>query len=640
MSNDGYPRSIKTVAGLLAVCGLFLTIFYVTSAAPRLGIVMGTMQYIIGGAALLLPPAFLLLRANRATPKGKVPWYDVVAAGLSFVIPLYAFLVFQQARIESWSIFPPPPALVLGIIMCILIVEAGRRAAGTFFAITVLVMALAPLYVHLLPGFLQGSVFTVDRLIGMLFMDSLGMFGQLMSVFVLTFLLFIFFGVVLQSVGAGEFFTNVALSLLGEARGGAAKVAVIASALFGMVSGSATANVMVSGSFTIPMMKKSGFPAHFAAAVEAAASEGSAIMPPVMGAVAFIMANFLGIPYWRVALAAAVPAILYYWCLFSQVHFYSVNHGMAGVPRSHVPQLRKTLLQGWHIIVTALVLVWFLFFMKMAAGLAALWATAVLLALSTIRKSTRPNLGTMVNITHESARIFGLLAAILLAVGLIIGGMELSGIAMSFTQWLAGASKSTATGLIVLAGAGLVLGAGLPGAAVYVLLVILLGPGLEAMGLNRLAIHMTVLYWGILADFTPPTAVTPMVAAGFAGAPPMKTTLQTMRFGAVIYVAPIFFIFHPVILFENFELKSFILVIMSAFLGFWLLARGFEGYGPSSTLNMQIRRVLSFAAGVMTLTMVWYLQIAGVALAVGLYVLGRSKKSAGEKVLERAEQIE
>jgi len=616
------------ICGALAITGVLWGVFYVTGGAPRLNIALSVIQFLAVGASLFLPLTFLLFRASGKDSMGSIPWYDALAALLSFAIPFYIFFNYRESQLEGWAISPPVPALVIGIVMCLLLLEGARRTGGQFFAAAVVVLASAPLYANYLPGIFKGPSFGVNRLIGTLFVSADGMFGQVMSVFVLTFLLFIFFGVVLQSAGAGRFFSNIAMVLLGEARGGAAKVAVIASGLFGTVSGSATANVMVSGSFTIPMMKEAGFPPHYAAAVESAASEGGIIMPPIMGAVAFIMANFLGIPYWRVALAAAVPAILYYWCLFSQVHFYAVNHGMRGMPRSQVPPLRDTLLQGWHIVATAIILVWLLFFMKMAAGQAALWSTVVLLVLTTLNKATRPNLRIAAKLAEDSAKIFGQLAAILLSVGLIIGGLNLSGLDMSTTQWLGSGSHNIVTALLVLAVAGLVLGTGLPGAVVYVLLAIMLAPGLEDMGLNRLAVHMTILYWGILADFTPPTAITPFVAAGFAGASPMKTTLQTMRFGAVLYVAPVFFIFHPVILFENFQVLPFFLILLPAFLGFWMLARAFEGYEPPTTSIKQARRAACLIAGALLLSAVPYLVIAGAAISCAILLSSRVKGMA------------
>jgi len=614
---------VRAISAVLGILGVLWGIFYVVGGAPRLNIAMSVMQFLTVGASLFLPLTFLLFRATDKTPKDKLPWYDVLASVLSFAIPFYLFFNYRESQLGGWAVFAPRPALVLGIIMCVLLVEGARRTGGRFFAICVLVLAAAPLYVNFLPGIFRGTGFGTDRLISTLFVSSNGMFGQVMSVFILTFLLFIFYGVVLQTAGAGRFFTNVALAVLGEARGGAAKVAVIASALFGTITGSATANVMVSGSFTIPMMKKAGVPSHYAAAIEAAASEGGILSPPVMGAVAFIMANFLGIPYWQVALAATVPTVLFYWCLFSQVHYYAVNHGLKGVPRDQVPPLRKTLLEGWHIIAASIILVWTLFIARMSAGESALWSTVALIVLTAVNRSTRPNARTLFKLAEDSAHIFGQIVPILLSVGLIIGGLSLSGLDMSVVQWLGNTSQSVAMALLVLAVAGFVLGTGMPGSAVYILLAILLAPALEQMGLNRMAVHMTILYWGILADFTPPTAVSPIVAAGLAGASPMKTTLQTMRFGAVIYVAPIFFIFHPVILFQDFQITPFILVILPAFLGFWLLARGFEGYGSPTTRSKIAKRVACLLAAPLILSLVWYLVIAGAALAAGVLLADR-----------------
>jgi len=626
VNSNYYDRAVKITAGVLVIATLAVSVFYVMSIAPRLGIVVGSIQYVALGTSLLLPQAFLQFRATDKRPKGQIPWYDFLAALLSFAIPFFVFVTYNQARAGGWGLFPPTSAFVLGIILILLVIEGARRTGGNFFVITVIVCGAVPLFAHVLPGFLQNLPVQPGRVIGTIFLTSNGIFGSVMQTFVLVFLLYIFFGVLIQVVGGGTFFNNIALALLGHTAGGAAKVAVISSSLFGMISGSASANVSVDGAVTIPMMKKAGYKPHFAAAVEAAASEGGAIMPPVMGAVAFIMADFLGLPYWRIALAAIVPAILYYWCLFSQVHFHAINHGMKGLPRNELPPLGKSLLDGWHVIATVLVLVWLLFVQKVSPGKSVLIASVAFLLFSSMRKSTRPNPAMLTGLLQGSARVFGQLAAIILAIGVIIGGIGLAGIDMSLTQWLESGTHSVWVGLLSLAIAAFVLGTGMPGSAIYLLLAVLMAPPLETFGLNRLAIHMTILYWGLLADFTPPTAVGPMIAAGYAGASPIKTCLQTMRLGAVLYVAPLFFIFHPVILFEEFKIVPFLYVVASAFLGFRLVARAFEGYPPPASLAKNARRLVALASGIMILSMLWYLQVAGMLIAAGLTVLSNEGK--------------
>lgn len=616
-------KAVRIVCATLAILGLLMGTFYVLGIAPRLNWAVGIKQFLYLGASLFLPICFLLFRATEGPKERKVPWYDILAALVTFAIPLYLLVNYQRSETRSWSIFPPAIVIVMGVVMCLLLLEAGRRTAGKFFAICCLVMLIVPLVGSHLPGILHTSKFGVDRLIGSVFISGSGIFGSIMQVFVLVYLLFLFFGLATQIAGAGRFFTNIAFAFLGRARGGTAKAAVISSSLFGTISGSATANVMVSGSFTIPMMKQAGYKPEIAAAIESAASEGGIIMPPVMGAVAFIMANFLGIPYWKVAVAAAIPAILYYWCLFSQVHIHAVNNFPPTTQRVDVPPLRKTLLEGWHLIITAAVLVWSLFISKMPTGQSALLTTVVLLVLCTINKSTRPNWKILAKLFEDSARIFGQVAAILLGVGLITGGFALSGIHVAVAQWLQTGAANIWVALAILAVVCVLLGTGLPGGAVYVIVAILLAPGLVKMGLNQMAVHMTILYWGLIADFTPPTAITPVVAAGFAGASPMKTTWQSMRFAAVIYIAPFFFIFHPVILLQNFQVLPFIYAILSAFPGFYLVAQGLEGFGPPNTRFKLVKRIAVLASAVMVLTMIWYVQIVGVVLA-GIVLLSKS----------------
>ncbi len=636
MEKTQHNLAVRTISCILAAAGVLWCVFYVTSLAPRLNISLGYLQYTVLSAAVLLPLAFLLFRADEKLPKFRIPWYDIVAAVLSFGIPLYLFATYGQSRLAGWGMTPPTTVIILGTIMCLLVIEGARRGAGIFFALTVLLFATAPLYVHLLPGILRNLPKDPGRIIGTLFATTGGMFGSIMQIFVLVYILFVFFGVAAQVGGAGKFFANLAMSLLGRARGATAKAAIISSAMFGTISGSASANVMVSGAFTIPMMKQAGYKAHYAAAIEAAASQGGIIMPPVMGAVAFIMANFLGVPYWRVAMAAAVPALLYFWCLFSQVHIHAVNNMPREAARIEVPPLARTLLGGWHLIGTAFVLVYTLFVEKMNPGLSVLVATVAMFLFTSMRKSTRPTVASLIKLMQDSAAVFGQLAAVLLAVGLIIGGLNISGIDVSVTQWLASGTHSVPVALLILAVASLVLGMGLPGSAMYIILAVLIAPSLTNMGLNVMAVHMTILYWGLVADFTPPTAITPLIAAGFAGASPMKATWQAMRFASVIYFAPFFFILHPVILFEKFSIVPFIHVVISGFAGFYFLAQGLEGFSPPSSWAKTGKRIVILVLAVMVLSMYWYLQIAGVLLAIGV-LLSERPAAAKERFARAAE---
>lgn len=620
-----FSRPVKIAAGVFVVATVAWSIFYIMSVATRLGIVLGNTQYVALGTAFLLPQAFLLFRANDKRPRGRIPWYDFLAAFLAFAIPLFVFFSYGQQRAGGWGIHPPTYAFVLGIIMILLIMEGARRTGGTFFVVAVIVCASLPLLAEHLPGFLRSLPIKPERVVGNMFLTSEGIFGPIMQTFVQVFLLFIFFGVLIQVGGGGKFFINMASSFMGHTTGGAAKVAVISSSLFGTISGSATANVSVCGAFTIPMMKEAGYEPHVAAAVEAASSEGGAIMPPVMGAIAFLMANFLGIPYWRVALAAIIPALIYYWCLFSQVHFHAVNHKLKGIPKSELPSARKTLIDGWHIAATLFLLIYFLFIEKMTPGKSVMFTSLIYIVLCYMRKSTRPTSETYKALIMGSAKVFGQLTGILLAIGIIVAGVGLSGVDMSTAQWLGNGSHSVWIALLALCAAAFVLGTGMPGSAIYMLLAVLMAPALETFGLAVLAIHMTILYWGLIADFTPPTAVAPTIAAGYAGANPLKTQWQTMRLGAVIFIAPFFFVFHPVILFIDFQLADFVWVVASAAIGFWLVARGFEGYESGSRAKTA-RRILVLAAGVAVLSMTWWAQVVGIVLAVGLEVFARRNK--------------
>ena len=428
-----------------------------------------------------------------------------------------------------------------------------------------------------MPGFLQGQsydLFTSARLYAM---GTNGILGIPLDVVCTLLIGFMVFGIVLQNTGGGTFFFKLAQSLLGHTRGGAAKISILASAFFGMISGSTTSNTLTIGAMTISAMKTTGFPAHMAAAIEACASTGGPIMPPVMGAAAFIMASFLNVPYAYVAIGAFIPACLYYLGLFVQVDGYAAKANLKGLSKAELPSFWETLKDGWFYILGIVVLVYLLLNLRMEAR-APYYASGVLVALSMIKKETRLNWKKFIDLIASIGRVVTQLVAILAAAGLIIGGLSITGVALAFSRELVGAVGNNIF-LILLMGAfsSFVLGLGMTITACYIFLAIVMVPALIALGIDPLAAHLFVFYWGVLSEITPPVALCVSAASGLAGSNFMQTGWTAMRLGAVKYIIPFFFAYNPALLTHGVWWEV-LLVTFFAVVGIYYLGSALEGY--------------------------------------------------------------
>jgi TRAP transporter 4TM/12TM fusion protein len=322
--------------------------------------------YILMG--LLLPFVFLLFpMSSKAKKTGRIPWYDLVAAALAFAIPIYLSTIAMKIDDMGWSMSPSPPLLVMGIIVCALVLESARRTGGNVFCLVTLFLAAYPLFADLMPRALKGVPFDFQSTIGHHVYGAEGILGIPMKVIGELLIGFLLFAGLLIKTGAGNFFLNLAFAVAGRFRGGPAKVAVISSGFFGSLSGSVFANIIGTGSVTIPAMKNAGFRPHFAAAVEACASTGGVLMPPVMGAVAFVMATLTDIPYGQICIAAFVPSVLYYLALLVQIDANAARMGIKGLSKEQIPSFWATLKGGWHFIFVLLFLIWGLLFLKWEA---------------------------------------------------------------------------------------------------------------------------------------------------------------------------------------------------------------------------------------------------------------------------------
>lgn len=525
---------------------------------------------------LFLTVAFLAFPA-RNKDRERVPWYDwllvVVTLGTG------GYLAWNAENIISmgWDLLAPPLPTAVGGALVLLALEGVRRCGGLPLLIICTIFAVYPLFAGSMPGVLWGSEYTLPEVARAHAMGVESIIGIPMRVVSDLLIGFIVFGVALTVSGGGEFFMNLATALLGATRGGPAKVAILASGFFGSLSGSVISNVISTGAMTIPTMKRCGYPARYAGAVEACASTGGALMPPVMGAVAFIMASFLNVPYVEVMTAAAVPAILFYLVLLLQADAYAARTGLQGLPRAELPALGATLRKGWVYLFSLALLVYLLVFRNIES-MAPFYASAVLLVTALALHRGLDRVRVLLDLIVESGTNIAHLIGILAGIGLIVGSLSITGVGNAFSRELVQyAGDSILLMLILGAVTSFILGMGMTVSACYIFLAIVLAPALVQAGLNEMASHLFILYWGMLSYITPPVALAAVAAAGIAKAPAMGTGMTAMRLGSVLFLLPFLFVFNPALILDG-DPMTVAVAVTTALIAVWMLSSAFERY--------------------------------------------------------------
>jgi TRAP transporter 4TM/12TM fusion protein len=415
---------------------------------------------------------------------------------------------------------------------------------------------------------------------------------------------------------------RISAAMMGNSRGGPAKVAVVSSGLMGSLSGSVISNILTTGTITIPAMKRTGYSPHYAASIEACASTGGTLMPPVMGAVAFIMASFLGVPYSDVVVAAFLPAVLFYLALLFQVDNYAARKGLRGMSADEIPQLWQVLKEGWPYLLSLGMLIYMLLFMRLESY-APYYATAVLLVISLIKKQNRLSFKSILDLLKELSVSVANLVAILAGIGLVVGGLSYTGVAGAFSrELLLYADGSIPLMLIAGAVTSFILGMGMTVSACYIFLSILLAPALVESGLNPLASHLFILYWGMLSYITPPVALAAITAAGVAGASAWKTGLYSMRMGSVLFILPFMFVLNPALILQG-ELITILLSSVTAIIAMWILASALEGYLYFVGIIAWPIRTVLLAASALLVFPGWRTDLVGLALIACIYIVVR-----------------
>ncbi len=539
----GTARIVQVAVAVLPVIG----ILWALNVPRRLGLVIIDEQYL----ALLLGLAVLVGFIVKPLPR---PW---TVPDLAFGAASFAGWLWLAWNYEAWlldALNRGPEKWIPAALAIAGTIEATRRHCGRVLAILSALFMAYGFFGYLAPGIFEAASMAWARFLLYVYTDANGMPGLVMRVAATQLLGFIVFGAVLNAVGGSQALTNLAMAAMGHRRGGPAKVAIIASSLFGTLSGSTVANVLSTGVVTIPMMKKTGFPPRYAAAIEAVASNGGQIAPPVMGATAFVIAEFLQVPYSDVVLAAALPAFFYYFLLYRQVDSYAAAKGLEGTPREDLPRLGPALVQSWPLLAPLGVLMWFMFGLGYAPGTSALYASAAAYALYLVSAPRHaPRLMVIPRILVNSGQTLIPILLVCGVAGIIIGTLNITGLGFALTlalQHVAEAGGVVAL-LVATAGLAILLGTGMPTTGVYVVVGVLLAPALIRVGIEPMSAHLFIFYFGLLSMLTPPVAVASYTAATLAGSDMWQTGITGMKLAIVAYLLPFVFAFNPALVWHG-----------------------------------------------------------------------------------------
>ncbi len=532
-------------------------------------------------------------KGHRAVPVLARAWdLFLVAVGIGIqVYTLYDIeaLLEREGELNATDVY-------VGSAMILLVFEATRRAVGLPMVLVTLFFVVHALYANHFFGFLYGPPTSFVKYVDIIFVRSEGIFGIPIFVASTYIVLFIIFGAILIRSGAGRFFVDLAIALTGHRTGGPAKASVVASALLGTVSGSAVANVVTTGAFTIPLMKRLGYRARFAGAVEACASSGGQITPPIMGAAAFIIAEFLHVSYFVVIVAAIVPTLLYFATVYFMVDIEADKEGIERIDKARLPRLLEVLKRGWHQLLTLAVLI-ALLGVGYTPMMAAFWAIITLVALSFVSRSTRMSPVDLFAALESGVRSAMPVSIACACAGILIGSIFVSGLGLKFTNSVIELSGGHLLNLLLLTGiAAIILGMGMTTTAVYITVAALIVPSLIEIGVVPIAAHLFAFYFGVVSTITPPVALASFAAAAIAKSPPMATAVESARIGVAKYLVPVVFVYNPALLLEG-PLWATLISTLLAIAGLWGLSFALEGWckGPLSPILRVVVAALSLA---------------------------------------------
>ena len=626
-----------TIFSWIATAIVAYHVIIVGNLAAMAGFFMPDQMHGAISLASALTVILFLVPAGRSRPAAREDasagprrptWFDYTLIAATWISLGYVVVSYQALIDYSMFGFLDTKGQALALLICLPLIEAVRRTTGVTLPILVGLLVLATVFQNVLPGILYGRGYEIDRLLYAAYVGESGIFGLPLRVAVHIIIVFVLFGALMEQCGAGRWFLRLAIAATGRSHGGPAKAAVVASALFGSISGSPSANVATIGVFTIPLMKEIGYTSAFAAAVEAVSSTGGQILPPVMGAIAFVMAEWIRVPYATIAAAAAVPAALYFVVVFVSVHLQARRSGIQPMPREDLPKLGEACRAGWHYIIPIAALIYFLLIEDYPPGMAGVLTLPFVIGASFLSPDRNDWLlpRKLMAACSRAVRGWITIAAVTGFVGIMIGAIELSGIGVKISTLILNLAGGNLIIALVLVGlASFIMGMGLDSIPVYITLATLVAPALTQLGVSQLAAHLYVIYWGLASFFTPPLCIAVFVSIAISGSKLWETGWEAVRLGVAAFIIPVAFVLDEGLLLHGSPAKI-VWAILTAIIGASFLACGLQGFALAPLQAW--RRIVIFIAGLLLIGPGWALPLTGAVLAaVALVPLGKRRNA-------------
>ncbi len=625
--------SSKSTVWIVTIVAVLYSLFHLYMVFNPMPALQQRSIHVAVGLALV----YMLYPMFKKQDRSKLPILDWALAAASLFTAGYILIEYQAIVTERGGI-PNTVDIIMAIVTVLLILEAARRVTGWILPILALIFLAYPFFSHMdfLPNMMLTRPFDLGDIFGQLYLKTEGLYSTAIGASVNFIFLFILFGAFLQKSGMGQFFNDLAMALAGAQRGGPAKVAVVSSGFMGSINGAAVANVVSTGAFTIPLMKKVGYHKNFAGAVEASASVGGQILPPIMGASAFIMAETTGINYGTIALAAMFPALLYYFAVILQVHYRAGKRNLKGIPKADLPRVKQVMKERGHLLIPLVGLIVMLF-MNMPIPRAAIFTIFLTIIIASLRKTTRMSFKDIFDGLALGAQQALSVMIACAVVGIIIGVVSLTSFGAIMTSAIAGlGAGSLFLTLFFTMIASMVLGMGLPSIPAYIITATMAAPALAEFGVPILLAHMFVFYFGIFANVTPPVALAAFAGAGIADGDPMRTGFQALKLSLAGFLIPFIFIYEPAMLLvdidglmtnaREYPLASFMdiaIVVASTAIGLTALSAGLEGFFKTH-INPLLRAVL-IGSAVLLVVPETYTDVIGLSIAVIIFILNYAK---------------
>ena len=613
-------RQLKGLYGKITyLIGIIMVLFHLVAMTyyPIDPWILRSFHLLFAGAI-----ALALVPARKSSPKDRVTVVDIIWILMYASTAVYLMIVFDDLLYRV-GVAPENMDILFGIIAILFLMEMTRRTCGPVLPIMSLIFITYALLGNYLPGVLWHKGYTFKRTISFIFSQE-GIYSIPLGVSATFVFLFVIFGGFLQASGVGKFFIDFALSVAGKRRGGPGKVSVVTSALFGTISGSSVANVVVDGVINIPLMKKTGFSSGSAGAIEALTSTGGQIMPPVMGAAAFLMAEITGIPYPSICVAAAIPALLYYVAAFFMIDFEAAKMGLKGLPKSQLPDFRKAILENGHLVLPLLLVIFTLMILQLSPIRAALYAIGSTILVSWVKRGTRMGMRRILDAMYAGATGIIEIAATCASAGVIVGVLSLTGLGMKFAGIvIAYSGGSVVIALILTMLIAIVLGMGMPTTAAYAIAASVIAPALIKMGIPELPAHLFIFYFGCISAITPPVALAAYAAAALAKASMWEVGWKACKYGIAGFIVPYMFVFGENLLFKGSWIEI-IWATLTATLGAYCLSGGVQGWLLRKAT--WIERVMLMSAALLLIKPGIYTDLVGFLLLGIVLALQRRKR--------------